>query len=202
MSNTKHIQIELDEETQERLINAFNNIPKKQEYLLDDGGAFAWMNHFDVESSDEEISVSYQPLHSAISYNGQEYVIPLDCEFYEIVFELEHQHRNKGFKIYNFEEYLQADGINILPIDNYVMVGPNVQIDDILKKLEISSDKEYNMTVEEYINSKYKEVLPLLGEDYLHTDYKLGYVYELDNIEFKIIEVFGFDLGAVLVKVK
>ena len=86
VSNTKHIQIELDEETQEKLITAFNNIPKKQEYLLDDGGAFAWMNHFDFESIDEEIIISYLPLHSAISYNNQKYVIPLDCEFYNIVF--------------------------------------------------------------------------------------------------------------------
>ena len=157
------------------------------------------MNHFDVESENEEVSISYLPLHSAISYNGQKYFIPLDCEFYEIIFELEHKYQNKGFKIYNMTEYLDSDGINIMPIENYALVDPKVSVDDIIRELNIETYETYDTFVYELFSKKLAENAVEIEQNiYSEYEYKVNDVVELDNIEFKLLQVNGGELGAVL----
>ena len=90
-----------------------------------------------------------------------------------------------------------------LPIENYAIVSTHMQIDDILSQLEIETDKQYNMTVQDYINTKFVEILMNSDEEFSSTGrYILNSVYKLDNIEFKVIEIVDGELGGVLFKYK
>ena len=202
VNNNQHLQVELDDETQERFINAFNNL-EKQPYTLEDVGQFGWMNHFEIESRDEEIKIVYQPLEGAIEVNGQKYIIPMDSEFFELIYELEYLHSMRNYKIYTYNEWIDDKHLIKLPIENYAIVSTQMQIDDILSQLEIETDKQYNMTVQDYIDTKFEEILMNSDEEFSSTGrYILNSVYELDNIEFKVIEIVDGELGGVLFKYK
>ena len=202
VNNNQHLQVELDDETQERFINAFNNL-EKQPYTLEDVGQFGWMNHFEIESRDEEIKIVYQPLEGAIEVNGQKYIIPMDSEFFELIYELEYLHSMRNYKIYTYNEWIDDKHLIKLPIENYAIVSTHMQIDDILSQLEIETDKQYNMTVQDYIDTKFVEILMNSDEEFSSTGrYILNSVYKLDNIEFKVIEIVDGELGGVLFKYK
>ena len=202
VNNNQHLQVELDDETQERFINAFNNL-EKQPYTLEDVGQFGWMNHFEIESNNEELKIIYQALEGAIDVNGQKYIIPMDSDFFELIYELEYLHSMRGYKIYTYNEWIDDKHLIKLPIENYAIVSTHMQIDDILSQLEIETDKQYNMTVQDYINTKFVEILMNSDEEFSSTGrYILNSVYKLDNIEFKVIEIVDGELGGVLFKYK
>ena len=202
VNNNQYLQVELDDETQERFINAFNNLGK-QPYTLEDVGQFGWMNHFEIESRDEEIKIVYQPLEGAIEFNGKKYIVPMDSEFFELIYELEYLHSMRNYKVYTYNEWVDDKHLIKLPIENYVIVSTHMQIDDILSQLEIETDKQYNMTVQDYIDTKFVEILMNSDEEFSSAGrYILNSVYELDNIEFKVIEIVDGELGGVLFKYK